>query len=501
MTVKNDDIDGIVKEIRKIRKKIHIVVLNMPEIDKSNPTELERYIIEHNSSSEYWLHNTFKQSIIPHELEDLGYSIEDLIEMLAPPEQLLISNKLVINDKYGEKVNVRNGSRVTLYQPKKHNQTIWFTGGCYIYGIGNEDSCTIESYLQNRIVTETSHKTIIRNYGQLYGGGGKKYMLLPHILDIVKNQCKDGDILIIGGNFQISKRPNFLSIDTQRYITKPYPYGEIFFEVLPHLNRNGNHLVADIIFDFLQSKHLLINSPISIDDEQIIAAHPVLKDDQFMEQLEEYKSCLARFKHEGKNGGICMNANPFTNGHRYLVETASKQVDYLYIFVAEENKTFFPFKDRLKMIQDGTKDFPNVIVIPGGIFIGSVITFPEYYDREVKKEVKILPSLDLLIFADHLCPTLNISVRFVGTEPICQVTNQYNDQLKKILPEKGIQLIELKRKQNGDEVVSASYVREFIKRWQNGDYRDDDLEHFKQLVPSTTFDHIKEMFPDLIPKK
>lgn len=501
MTIKNDDIDGIVKAIRKVGKKIQIVVLNMPEMDTKNPTELEKYIIEHKSNSEDWLSTTFKQSIIPHELKNLDYSVGDFVEMLTPPEQVLVSNKLVLSDKYGKNVNIRNGSRVTTNQPSKFSQTIWFTGGCYIYGIGNEDSTTIESYLQNRINNETNFKVIVRNYGQLYGGGGKKYMMLPHIIDIVTNYVKDGDILIIGGNFEIAKRPNFHSINSQSYFTKPYKYGEVFFEVLPHLNRNGNRLVADCVFDYLTSKKLLIDSPLSTDEDLIVASHPVLKDEQFMKQLEEYKLQISKYRQEGKCGGICMNANPFTNGHRFLVESAASQVDHLFIFVSEENRTFFPYRDRLQMIKAGTKDLKKVTVIPGGIFVGSIITFPEYYDREVKKEMKILPSLDLLIFAEHLCPTLNITVRFVGTEPLCPVTSQYNEQLKKILPEKGIQLVEFQRKQNGSEVVSASYVREFIKRWQKGEYKVGDLEHFKQLVPPTTFEHIEEMYSDILPKK
>ena len=112
-----------------------------------------------------------------------------------------------------------------------------------------------------------------------------------------------------------------------------------------------------------------------------------------------------------------------------------------------------------------------------------------------------LPPPHALLPAQPLCPTLNTTVRFVGTEPLCPVTSQYNDQLKKILPEKGIKLVEFPRKQNGSEVVSASYVREFIKRWQKGEYKAGDLEHFKQLVPPTTFAHIELMYSDIFPKK
>ena len=34
---------------------------------------------------------------------------------------------------------------------------------------------------------------------------------------------------------------------------------------------------------------------------------------------------------------LVMNCNPFTLGHRYLIETAAKAVDHLYIFVVEED--------------------------------------------------------------------------------------------------------------------------------------------------------------------
>lgn len=236
--------------------------------------------------------------------------------------------------------------------------------------------------------------------------------------------------------------------------------------------------------------------------EQMATVHPVLKDSVFMEQLEEYKAYLATFRNDKAKvcGGICMNANPFTYGHRFLVESAASQVDQLYIFVAQENKTMFPFEDRFEMIKAGVADLKNVTVIRGGIFVGSVITFPEYYDREARKNMKILPSLDLMIFADYLAPVFNITKRFVGTEPLCPITSQYNKQLREILPKKGIELIEFKRKEVGDKVVSASYVRSILKQWENGDYSEADVTRLKELVPPTTFKHLQSEFAAIFPK-
>ena len=502
-SIKNDEIERMITEVRKLNKTLPVIVLNMPEIDKNDPTDFEKRIMNNHYTSEEMIEDMKKTYKIPTEFEGMDYSVEQLIDILTPPEQMLVDNKLELTERYSENVNIRNGMRITKNQPLEYAHTIYFTGGCRIYGIGSKDDETIESYLQDLINKKSPYKYIVQNCGQLYGGGGKKYLLFPRIKEVVENYIKEGDILIIAGNFKPRHQKCYF-VDFMKYCTKPYKYGEIFFEELPHLNRNGNKLLADCLFDFMIKNKILTATQATqvneFDQEKIVEAHPVLKDSQFMSQLQKYKEYLSQYKKEGVCGGICMNANPFTNGHRYLVETAASQVDHLFILVAEENRTMFPFKDRFAMIKAGVAHLPNVTVLRGGIFVGSIITFPEYYDREVKKDMKILPSLDLLIFAEHICPVLNITKRFVGTEPLCPVTSQYNIQLKELLPEKGIELIELPRKEIGEKVVSASYVRAILKQWGEHNYSECDVERLKQLVPKTTFDHIAIEFASIFPK-
>jgi [citrate (pro-3S)-lyase] ligase len=43
-----------------------------------------------------------------------------------------------------------------------------------------------------------------------------------------------------------------------------------------------------------------------------------------------------------KIGAIVMNANPFTLGHRWLVEQAARQCDWLHLFVVKEDASCFP---------------------------------------------------------------------------------------------------------------------------------------------------------------
>ena len=50
-------------------------------------------------------------------------------------------------------------------------------------------------------------------------------------------------------------------------------------------------------------------------------------------------------------------------GHRYLIETAAKQVERLYVFVVEEDKSFFKFDDRYEMVKAGVEDLKNIVLI------------------------------------------------------------------------------------------------------------------------------------------
>lgn len=44
-------------------------------------------------------------------------------------------------------------------------------------------------------------------------------------------------------------------------------------------------------------------------------------------------------------GTVVDNCNPFTLGHRYLISQAASQVKHLFVFVVEEDKSFFPFSN------------------------------------------------------------------------------------------------------------------------------------------------------------
>lgn len=194
-------------------------------------------------------------------------------------------------------------------------------------------------------------------------------------------------------------------------------------------------------------------------------------------------------------GAIVMNANPFTNGHRYLVECALKQVEQLIIFVVEEDRSNVPFDDRIELVRQGVMDLSNVVVVPSGNFIISSTTFQSYFEKETKTEAVIDAAMDIEIFGKYIAPVFGIAKRFVGEEPTDFITRQYNEQMAEQLPRYGVQLIEISRKQkeNSSEAISASTVRGCLQM--------EDYSAIEKLVPSSTLTYLKNNFEKLERRK
>lgn len=182
-------------------------------------------------------------------------------------------------------------------------------------------------------------------------------------------------------------------------------------------------------------------------------------------------------------GAAVMHCDPFTKGHRYLIETAAKECDQVYIFVLSEDRGFFSAAHRLEMVKKGTADLPNVTVLPTGPYLISAATFPTYFLKEQNKAALVQCQLDIEIFTRYFAPKFGITRRYVGTEPLCPVTAQYNNALAAALPGKGIELRQIPRLESEEIPVSASAVR---KHLQDGEY-----EILKTLLPITTFEYLK----------
>ena len=204
--------------------------------------------------------------------------------------------------------------------------------------------------------------------------------------------------------------------------------------------------------------------------------------------VETFRKHLRRVAATGVNGAIpgeirgaiVMNANPFTLGHRHLVQEARARCDRLFIVVVETDRSAFPFAVRRQLVQEGVADLPGVAVLGGGEYSISSATFPTYFLKHLDdaEQIRLQARLDSVLFSDLFGRELGLSRRFVGTEPLCPVTALYNEALLEILPPRGIEVTVIPRKTDSGGAISASSVR---RSWVAEDW-----EALRRLVPPST---------------
>lgn len=177
-------------------------------------------------------------------------------------------------------------------------------------------------------------------------------------------------------------------------------------------------------------------------------------------------------------GVVVMNCNPFTLGHRYLIEQAAKQVERLFVMVVREDCSLFAYAERKAMVEQGVVHLKNVTVIDGSEYAISQATFPTYFLKRLDDAADTQMLLDLDLFRRHIAPALGTTVRFVGTEPTDQLTRRYNQLMHEVLAD----VRETARLEKKGNAVSASRVR---KAMEQGD-----MSTIRQLVPPTTLPYI-----------
>lgn len=179
-----------------------------------------------------------------------------------------------------------------------------------------------------------------------------------------------------------------------------------------------------------------------------------------------------------RGGVVVMNCNPFTLGHRYLIEQAAKQVERLYVMVVKEDCSLFAYTERKAMVEQGVADIENVNVIDGSDYAISRATFPTYFLKRLDDAADTQMLLDLDLFRRHIAPALGATVRFVGTEPTDQLTRRYNQLMHEALKD----VRETDRLEKDGYAVSASRVRKAMEKG--------DMNTIRQLVPPTTLPYI-----------
>jgi [citrate (pro-3S)-lyase] ligase len=183
-------------------------------------------------------------------------------------------------------------------------------------------------------------------------------------------------------------------------------------------------------------------------------------------------------KRSGRIAALVMNCNPFTLGHRHLVERAASENEFVLLFVVSEDASHFPSSDRYRLVKEGCTDLSNVILHQTESYMISNAVFPSYFLKDEPKAIEAQAKLDLVIFK-HIAVAAGVTRRYVGDEPFSVVTGIYNEIMRTQLPLAGIECVVIPRKETGNAPISASFVRKLLHEGR--------IEDTKELVPETTY--------------
>lgn len=334
---------------------VKVVVLDVPFINMNNLSEYERKIIAEGSI--HHLRNkllTRGDKVIPTRFDRFGYSNEEVLKLLdltGVEKQADGTTELVDNTE--PLLGVVNGRRKTSGQPLEYRNTIYFMGTCTYYGIGAPYDKTVESYLQG-FINENGEPFRVVNASQFYAG---RYQDIFYNLNALPTVS--GDIIFVCLQCLHAEGLPFFS--ALHLFDRPHDYGEVFADD-SHLNEHGYKILAEKIHEDLVTHNFYHDYEYHLPEEAGLHLYGipgtvssgganVLTDGAMKRELADYRKILS--KERFCIGSIVMNCNPFTLGHRYLVEEASRQSDLLYIFVVEEDKSDFPFEDRFNMVKAG----------------------------------------------------------------------------------------------------------------------------------------------------
>lgn len=363
------------------------------------------------------------------------------------------------SDAETEFVHMKNGERLTVNQPEKFDRCIYLYGACNVTGLYVSDQYTLPSMLQDKMNQAGIPCKVVNR-----GFPGRSYFNAERLQS---KAFKRGDIIVLDRFGSLVE--GFPTLNLTDALEKHHAPADWFVDDVRHCNHKANQAYAEAIYEELLP--VLRQTP---KERTTVELHFDYIDRFY---LSHYFSDFdpAGFR---TVGSIVMNCNPFTLGHRFLIEEALKAVDFLIIFVVEEDESLFSFHERFAMVCQGTDDLDHIMVVPSGPYILSKNTFPEYFGKIDDEDLKKNTEDDITLFAEKIAPRLGITHRFVGEEREDQVTNEYNEAMRRILPLYGIRMVEIPRKTHGRSAISASRVRRCLLM-----NRADELD---ELVPAST---------------
>lgn len=391
--------------------------------------------------------NNINQLIAPYE-KDFFDDLADQREYMDCIEKgyfVIEKDKqtLRLQDIEGEFVNVKNGERRTTDQPEDYTRTIFFFGPCLVIGAYVADEYTIESYLQ-RMINKAGYKVKVVNCG-CWGGN------VATVGRMISTLIREGDVIVAMLEDLVLENERFKHMDLWDVLEANNVPARWMLDVPYHVNHHVSELYAQRLYDMIFTPEYE-----DLSERRPFIKHDLNLIDNFFIQKYFHGVDLDKY-----NTVACcvFNGNPFTNGHRYLIETAAKETDHVYLLSVREDSSLFSFGERYAMAVEAVRDLDNVTVIPSGLFIGNVSNFPAYYAKVYVGDTRQQAESHVDAFIS-VAKLLHVTHRYIGEEPLDPVTNEINLASKRLLPKNNIQTVILKRKEEDGKMITGTYIRE-----------------------------------------
>jgi [citrate (pro-3S)-lyase] ligase len=377
----------------------------------------------------------------------IDYDDSYVKEISVANPSLVQNNEYFCFDDYSSNsINVCEGVRKEGEIDKRNN--VLFFGNSTMFGYYVNDNETISSYLRN---------FNLKNYS-IYNCATNNETLINMYNRIINFSIKEGDIVIIGCAPCILGEliDLFPVIKTKDYFLRKHEK-ENFVDAA-HYTAYCHKNIAKIIFDKL---HYLFERSFSVVDYNVNSL------------ISEYKNELKK-----KNivvdstttiGASVMSCNPFTVGHRYLVETGARMFDVFVVFLMQEGMNLiFDKEDCSNLVRIGVNDLENVIVVDMPEMFSYQTFWPEYNDLMLRhsKNFVGLNTYKLLDVVRQGFNKMNIDHFICGIETDDNITRQHITQAKYLFNQRGINVICIPRKKmtKGIKSISGTKCRELLKQ-------------------------------------
>lgn len=374
-----------------------------------------------------------------------------------------------------------DGCRITPSN-QGHPNHIYCYGPCITYSIFTSRYSTIEEFWQQKL-NQSQIPFDVKNRGIPNGVNFLNDLLLfiysdyaPVSYHVFINRFGNliGDFLQeIGANY---------STLTSAFQNCHY----WFFNENVHLTPKGTKLVAKVL-----SKQIVLDSAYCTPHPNYLRRKQPDANYYLTEHgIDHYQQNLRRLATDahGRVGFLHIIANPMTNSHAELIDTAAARCDTLYVFVVEDCINALPFYDRIQTVQEYCQKYTHVKVLSGSYFIGSRYTMTAYFNKQY--DMEFVPDAEVENFSKLIMPILQIDEIFMFSDLNSPEKKRLHDAFDAYLKQYSKSLTEVPRRIYHNAPVTSARVRAMLKA---GDY-----ENIRETVPLNVFRYLQNLSPEEI---